>query len=59
MKKFWLSFNGQQIELSSIIEKSRDAIEKIGIDPDKIEGYEALFVAAQATGKTVPELCGF
>lgn len=59
MKKFWISYKGQIIETSNIVEKARDAIKKIGIDPDRLEGYEALMVAAQATNQSVPELIGF
>lgn len=58
MRRMWISYEGQLIEAGSIIEKARDLIEKMGIDLDSLGEYEALSVAAQATGKTVPEFLG-
>ena len=58
MKKMWLSWNGQVVEVGSIIEKSRDAIEKMGVKLDDLGIYEALLLAANVNNKTVPELIG-
>ena len=59
MKRIWISYEGQVINAGHIVEKLRDAIkEKIGVDVDTMDEYEALFAASQVTGKTVPELLG-
>lgn len=59
MRKIYVTFNGSRIDAGSIIEKSRDAIEKMGVDLDKIDDTAALFLAANVQQKTVPELLGF
>ena len=60
MRKMWTSFNGNLVEASSIVEKFKDAIEKMGIDLDKIhDPGEALLLASNVSGLTVPELMGF
>lgn len=59
MKKMWISYEDQVINVNPIIEKLRDTIkEKMGVDVDEMGEYEALFAAANVAGKTVPELLG-
>lgn len=58
MRKVWLSWNGQIVEAGSIIEKSRDLIEKMGVKLEDLGEYEALLLAANVQNKTVPELLG-
>ena len=58
MRSFWISWNGQSIEAGSIVEKSRDIIEKMGVNLDELGEYEALLLAANVQNKTVPELLG-
>ena len=58
MRRLWISYEGQLIEAGSIIEKARGLIEKMGINLDDLGEYEALSVAAKATGKTIPEFLG-
>ena len=60
MRKMWASWNGNIVEVSSIVEKFRNTIEKMGVDLDKIhDPDEALLLASNASGLTVPELMGF
>ena len=58
MRRIFVSYDGQIINAGYIIEKMRDAIEKTGINVDDLGEYEALTVAANVAGKTVPELLG-
>ena len=59
MRRFWISCNGQLVEAGSIVEKSRDLIEKMGIKLDDLDEYESVLLAANVQNKTVPELLGF
>ena len=58
MRRFWVSWNGVNVEAGSIVEKSRDLIEKMGVNLDELGEYEALLLAANVQQKTVPELLG-
>lgn len=59
MRKIWVSYEGTVINAGHIIEKLADTIkEKMGVDVNDLGEYEALFVASQVTGKSVPELLG-
>ena len=51
MRRFWISWNGQNIEAGSIVEKSRDIIEKMGVKLDELGEYEALLLAANVQNK--------
>ena len=59
MRKIVVTFKGVRVDASSIIEKSKETIEKMGIDLDSLDDQEALFVAASVNNATVPELLGF
>lgn len=59
MRKMWVSYEGQVINVNPIIEKMREAIEKtMGVSVDEMGEYEALLAAANVAGKSIPELLG-
>lgn len=57
-KSVYVTINGQVINAKSAIEKVEDAIKKMGVDLDRIDDTQALFLAANVSGKTVPEFLG-
>ena len=60
MRKMFVSWNGEIREVSSIVEKFKDVIEKMGINlVDVHDPTEALLLASNASGNTVPELLSF
>ena len=57
-KSVYVTINGQVINAKSAIEKVEDAIKKMGVDLGRIDDTQALFLAANVSGKTVPEFLG-
>ena len=57
MSKLWASWNGEVICINRIVEKFQDGIKKLGVDLDDIhDPTDALFLASQVSGMSVPEL---
>lgn len=57
MRKLWTSWNGEIINVDRIVEKFEDGIKKLGVELNDLhDPTDALFLASQASGLTIPEL---
>lgn len=57
MRKLWASWNGEIVNIDRIVEKFEDGIKKLGVElKDLHDPTDALFLASQVSGLTIPEL---
>lgn len=57
MSKMWCSWNGEVICINRIVEKFEEGIKKYGVNLEDLhDPADALFLASQASGLSVPEL---
>lgn len=54
-----IEFKGIRMDANRQIESVRPIAEKNGIDLDKLDTVEALFVASKIKNVSIPELLGF
>lgn len=58
MRHIMITFNGEVIDAGHMVEKTRDAIKKMGVQLEDLTDEQAVLLAANVKGMSVPEFLG-